>query len=624
MGRFRREFKFSLKTKKHLFFLVLLCLVIASAVWIFRLSLQQEMKTSFPGDYGETAKRTEQTFRIAGTQDEMAAVSDSDLKAELLFNQALHQADWMTYSEAVVEDLYIRSYTGPEQMVVGAEEGKYEKNSSVEMEGQTYAYVKAVWLGQETAAAAGLGMYADELFRHPTDYINTLYVMLGHDYEEQEVYEIGDVLQVKTSYGNVEATVTGFLSEGAAVELNGRTISLDSYVLCPLVDMSDLYGEAPDTDDTYLSPIYIDPQYLGENNAVEGEALTDGENTYTPVKAIWFDRDLRDDASLEASLQEMLKQENTAQMSFVFLGASYRKQGVKLGSSITLIAGCGKRAACCVGFFTEGLTYEVNGENVVLDDYIGIVQYDYSKMYGSEPVVPDGQAPTEPEEPTPSEPAAGDGTGNADGDVIATMRPDISYNLGERSKLFHVLFLKNRGYMRTELTANEAQRELTAAADEAWKNFYLENEGIKAITAYTVAEADSANSILFRNNVKNILKTLQDVDGWIFVAGLALVLAYFLLKRRAAQEYYITLLLTGSSVWELMLLFLVEILLFYLGAVAFGYLASWLICRLLQLQAVSWKELLKVNLLAVSIPGILILLRVAFADYGKLFRRGRR
>lgn len=621
MGRFRREFKFSLKTKKHLFFLVLLCLVIASAVWIFRLSLQQEMRTSFPGDYGETAKRTEQTFRVTGTQDEMAAVSDSDLKAELLFNQELHQADWMTYSEAVAENLYIRSYTGPEQMVVGAEEGKYEKNSSVEMEGQTYAYVKAVWLGQEAAAAAGLGMYADELFRHPTDYINKLYVMLGHDYEAQEVYAVGDVLQIKTSYGNVEATVTGFLSEGASVELNGTKVSLDSYVLCPLADMSDLYGEAPEKDDTYLSPLYIDPQYVGENNAAGGEALTDGENTYTPVKAIWFDRDLREDASLEASLQGMLKQENTEQMSFVFMGANYQKQGVKLGSSITLIAGCGKRTACCVGFFTEGLTYEVNGENIVLDDYIGIVQYDYSKMYGTEQSAPDSQKPAAADGQTGQEGETPEGT---DDDVIATMRPDISYNLGERSKLFHVLFLKNRGYIRTELTANEAQRELTAAADAAWKNFYLENEGIKAITTYTVAQADSANSILFRSNVQTILKTLQDVDGWIFVAGLALVLAYFLLKRRTAQEYYITLLLTGSSVWEILLLFFVEILLFYVGAVAFGYLASWLICRLLQLQAVSWTELLKVNLLAVSIPGILILLRVAFADYGKLFRRGRR
>lgn len=621
MGRFRREFKFSLKTKKHLFFLVLLCLVIASAVWIFRLSLQQEMRTSFPGDYGETAKRTEQTFRVTGTQDEMAAVSDSDLKAELLFNQELHQADWMTYSEAVAENLYIRSYTGPEQMVVGAEEGKYEKNSSVEMEGQTYAYVKAVWLGQETAAAAGLGMYADELFRHPTDYINKLYVMLGHDYEAQEVYAVGDVLQIKTSYGNVEATVTGFLSEGASVELNGTKVSLDSYVLCPLADMSDLYGEAPEKDDTYLSPLYIDPQYVGENNAAGGEALTDGENTYTPVKAIWFDRDLREDASLEASLQGMLKQENTEQMSFVFMGANYQKQGVKLGSSLTLIAGCGKRTACCVGFFTEGLTYEVNGESIVLDDYIGIVQYDYSKMYGTEQSAPDSQKPAAADGQTGQEGETPEGT---DDDVIATMRPDISYNLGERSKLFHVLFLKNRGYIRTELTANEAQRELTAAADAAWKNFYLENEGIKAITTYTVAQADSANSILFRSNVQTILKTLQDVDGWIFVAGLALVLAYFLLKRRTAQEYYITLLLTGSSVWEILLLFFVEILLFYVGAVAFGYLASWLICRLLQLQAVSWTELLKVNLLAVSIPGILILLRVAFADYGKLFRRGRR
>ncbi len=617
MGRFRREFKFSLKTKKHLFFLVLLCLIIASTVWIFQLSLQQELKTSFPGDYGKSANRSERTFRIAGKQDEMAAVSDSDLKAEMLFNQALHQADWMDYSEAALENLYIRSYSGPKQMVVGADDGKYEQNSSVELEGQTYAYVKAVWLGQETAADAGLGMYADELFRHPTDYINKLYVMLGHDYEAQEVYGVGDVLQVKTAYGNVEATVTGFLSEGAAVKLNGKSVCLDSYVLCPLNDMSDLYGEAPDTDTTYLAPMYIAPEYLGENNAAEGESLTDGENTYAPVKAIWFDRDLREDTTLEESLQGMMKQENTAQMSFIYLGANYQKQGVKLGDSITLIAGCGKRTACCVGFFTEGLTYKADGKEIVLDDYIGIVQYDYGRMYASVPPASADQKPAEPEE-------GADGSDGSDENVIATMRPEISYNLGERSKLFHVLFLKNRGYVKTGLTANEAQRELTAEAKEAWKNFYLENEGIEAITVYSIAEADAANSILFRSNVQKILKTIQDVDGWIFAAGLALVLAYFFLKRRAAQEYYITLLLTGSSVLEIMLLFLVEMLLLYVGAVVFGYLVSWLICRLLQIQAVSWRELLKVNLPVVTVPGILILVRIALADYGKMFRRGRR
>ncbi len=614
MGRFRREFKFSLKTKKHLFFLVLLCLIAASAVWIFQRSLAARMRASFPGDYGDKSARSEQTFRLEGTQDEMASVTDGDLKAEMQLNEALHKADWMTYSEGAVQHLYIRSYTGPKDMVVGGQEGQYEKNSSVEMEGYTYAYVKAVWLGQETAALAGLGMYAQELFRHPTDYINTLYVMLGAEYKEQEVYAVGDVLQVKTSYGNVEATVTGFLEKGASVELNGKTICLDSYVLCPLVDMSDLYGEAPETDKTYLSPMYVTETMLGENNREEGEAITDEEVTYTPVKAIWFDRSLRENENLEATLQGMLKEENIPQMSFVYLGASYREKGVMLGTTITFIAGCGKRQACCVGFFTEGLTYEVDGETVLLDDYIGIVQYDYSKMY----TMP-GQSNPQEEEDT-----AQDTDEETDGDIIATMRPDISYNLGERTKLFSILFLKNQGYVTTTLTANEAQRKLTEEVDAAWKNFYLENKGISAVTTYVIAQADATNSILFHSNIQKILSGLQKADDWMFLGTGFLVLAYFFLKRRTAQEYYVTLLLTGSSVVEIMLLFLAEILFLYAGSVGVGYLFSWLLCRVMQLQAVSFTKLLAANLLAIGVPGIAILLRVALADYGKMFRRGRR
>ena len=75
---------------------------------------------------------------------------------------------------------------------------------------------------------------------------------------------------------------------------------------------------------------------------------------------------------------------------------------------------------------------------------------------------------------------------------------------------------------------------------------------------------------------------------------------------------------------EIMLLFLAEILILYAGSVGFGYLFSWLLCRVMQLQAVSFTKLLAANLLAIGVPGIAILLRVALADYGKMFRRGRR
>lgn len=616
MGRFRREFQFSMKTKKHLFFLVLLWLVVASAVWIFQSSLDRQLKTAFPGDYSDSPKRTEKEFRITGTKDGMAQVEDIDLKAELLFNQALHQAEGMVYREVASEPVYIRDYKGPSAMAVGTG-STATANVNVEKDGATYGYVKAIWADEDTVRSAGLGMCAEELFRHPVDYINKLYVMLGYEYQANDVYQTGDTLQIRTEYGTVEAVVTGFLDKGAAISAGGKNICLDTYVLCPLVDMSNLYGEAPDTDTTYLSPIYVPEDFLMEGNRENGSSVTLEEITYSPVHAIWFDPDLRNDTGLDEKFQSFLKSESDYHMSFVCLGENFQKQGIKVGSTLTFVFGAGLRTATCTGFFPEGMTYKVDGREICLDDYIGIVQFDYEKMYPPKTQeTPNTDVPVATPTPAPTE--------SAPENNLAEMRPDVTYNLAERTKLYHVLFLKNTGYLRTGLTANETQRELGGIVEASWKNFYLEKEGNNPISSYRIFEAADFDSVLFREDAGSIVEKLDKLAGYLFLGGMLLVLLYFLLKRKGAQEYFVTIILTGTSVFEILMLFVFEMVILFAGSVGFGYLSSYVVCRLLQLTPVAWKVLIKSNLFVVLVPGILVLFLVAFTDYGKMFRRGRR
>ncbi len=460
-------------------------------------------------------------------------------------------------------------------------------------------------------------MYAEELFRHPTDYINSLYVMLGADYQKNEVYKVGDTLKMRVPYGNTEAVVTGFLEEGASMLINGKSVCLDSYVFCPLMNMDNLYGEAPVKDETYLSPIYLSGEFLPEGSVVNGETIVKDEKTYTPVAAIWFDRALRADENLEEWFRKFLDKENTYHMTFVFLGNNYQKKGVSVGKTLGYLCGVGELSGTCVGFFPEGMTYRVDGKDICLDDYVGIVQFDYAQMYPSKDAdQPPKDAANATPTPTPE--------GAAPENTVATMSPDISYNLAERTKLYTVLFMKNSAYLRTDLTADEAQRELSGIVEKSWKNFHLEKEGNDPISRYRVREASNAKGILFRDDVKTIVSKLQKVGKPLFLTGLVVVLLYFLFKRRTTQEYFVMLLLTGTSTLEIMLLFVVEMLLLFVGSVGFGYLFSYLICRILHITAVSWRELIRWNAIAVLVPGLLILLRIAFADYGKMFRRGRR
>lgn len=605
MGRLRREFAFSLKSKKHVFFLMLVLIAGVCAATVFGASLEHSLKKSFPSDYG-TPDGGKRTVHLRCTVDEMASVTDSDIAAELLFNQALHQADWMEYDEAAKDPVYIQNFTGPKSVLV-ANGSSTAASEKVELDGKAYAKVKAVWADSESVSKAQLGVMAGSLFRYPTDYLSRIYVMLGATYEKAGLYKTRDILSVRTGYGAVEAVVIGFLPEGATMQTTDGKTCLDDYMLCPLLPMDDLYGSAPTEDTTYTESIYLEDSFAFDFNRGTELAGVSTETHAFPAKTVWFDPALASVETTPESIRKVISQKNSCQITFVYMGASYEKNGMKPGTSGSMSTTSGVWSFCCVGFFPEGLTATVDGQEICLDDYIGIAQFDLERM-----LFPEADAP----EPKAEETTEGEG-----GEVLPPVTPVISYTLAERTKLFYVIRMKNQGLLETTLTADEAARKLMKVTDASWRAFRLDNKGIEPITEYYIAEAKEQGHVVYRDDISRLQKGLERYGSWMFVGCGVLLLLYFIWKLRGTKEYFTILLLTGSSVFEFVGLLLLEALLLFAGSMTLGYALGFVAGRVLGLTAVSCSMLMKPVLLCIGLPALLAIGLTMFRDYGKMFRR---
>lgn len=622
MGRFIKELRYSMKLRRHLFFLMLVWFVAMAALWLFQGTVLQELKSSFPSDYGK-ASTTKKEFKVAGYYDDMAAVNDADLKAEILMNQALHNADWMSYREIAVQNLHVRAYMGTEQAIVGFGTDAFAANKEVDIEGSTYSKVNAIWMDETAVKEAALGMIAERLFVYPNDYTDKMFVVLGAGFEAD--YKAGDVMKVHTGYGELEAHVKGFLSKGASAELEGKNVTLDYYIVCPLDNMDTLYGGKEKPLPTEESAVYISNALLTADSAfcdttLSVPVMVEDEKEFRGVKSIWLSRALMDDAETAPEwLQKLIQNEQNPNFSCVVLGSNYiAKNMYRPGSVVEAISGDGKLSYTCTGTLEAGTTYMVNGKEIVLDDYLVFFQPDYEEMYAEEaPGAPngtttpdsgetDGEDANLPEAPAPEpEPE----------------EPQKNYSVAERTKLFSILFLKNRGYFETTLTANESQRELAKYVEASWKNFYLENKNIDAITTYTVREADATDSILYRANVQDKQEQMKQISKIGYLVGMVLLALYFFFKLRRGVEYYTAIVMTGTSTVEVMLLFLLEGIILFALATGMGFVVSFVICKLLQLNMIGIAGIIKWNIIAIGIPTIANAVRILLRDFGKMFRR---
>ena len=203
-------------------------------------------------------------------------------------------------------------------------------------------------------------------------------------------------------------------------------------------------------------------------------------------------------------------------------------------------------------------------------------------------------------------------------------RYDVDYVTAEGNpKTYEMIsrFTLPEGFTYGMLTADEAQRNLEGILDGAWENYEKDNPDLERTSSYVVHEADKPGSVIYREKIRNIPDKLTKVDSIGYFVCIVLLLLYLVYKFIKGSEFYTTLVLTGDTKLEIVLLFLAELAILFAFACGLAFGLSWIVCKLLGLGAVSIKPIVSKNLRVVLIPFIAIAALVIAKNYGKIFRR---
>ena len=599
MARFWKEIKYSLRMRKHLFFMLMIIMGLVSAVYLFRESLQSSLEKAFPNDYGKVTKAVAQTYHIKGSYAEHATAKDVDIQAELTINRTLHEAAWMEYEEGFLYDLYVKDYSGPDEAVVG----NVETNKVVEMDKGKYGKVQSAWLSKEVLEKEGFGGLTSRMFSTASTYTDTLYVMLGAGMAGGK-YDAGTKLTLRVEGVKIEAVVLGFLDPGTTLYVGSDPVCLDFYVVCPLLDLSDIYGEGEGAD---ALPTNTDPIYITETQVPQGSGFADTDTArreleknnirYVATKCLWVtDEDI--DAMEEApswlkTLRNIKGSGNTTLTAW--FGYNYQDAGMTRGKNLSVMTLYdGKKTLVCNGFVPEGETFKLGDKTINLDDYIviGLKTTDNSSTTD-----------------TPK-----------DGENDDDKEPD-GFSVEIRTLLFRLMVKKNSGVIRTKYTADEAQRNLEKILEGAWENYQKDNPNLERTSTYLVKEADKPGSVIYNDKIREYPDKLTKVDRIGYFVCIALLLLYLVYKFFRGSDYFTTLVLTGDMRIEIILVFLAEVAILYAFACGLAFGLSWIVCKLLGLGSVVIKPILEKNLRIVAIPFAVVSLLIILKDYGKIFRR---
>jgi len=606
-----------MKMRKHLFFLLIIAMSLVSAVYLFRESLQTTLEKAFPSDYGKTVTETRK-YKIDGKYIATATAKDVDIQAELTLNSALRNADWMTYEEAFCyDDLYVKNYKGTDKAIVGynadKEKDKSEGNKDVEIDRGKYSRIQSVWLSEEVLAAAEFGGVADRLFLGENSYLDTMQVILGAGMKEKDVFTEGSSLTVRAENQQINAQVLGFLKPGATMRIGDKVVCLDFYVVCPLLDLSGLYDDEREAEQipTSADPIYLPEAMVREDmetrdTSAERQSIEAGGKTYSPARCLWItDTDV--DAMAEAPewLTTLRNAKNEDGYSFM-AGCNYEKK--EIFSRGMNFAGQkmygGEAKLICYGFIPEGGKLQILGKEYTLDDMIVII------MHGK----------TDKETTSGEEAASGGDDTSAEG-TEKKEETGKTFETKERMRLFRLLVLKNSCFINTKMSADEAQRKLDRILEASWENYSKDNPDLERTSTYRIAEADPAGSVIYRDGIRKVPNKLKKVDAPGYYICILLLILYFLYKLWRGSEYYTTILMTGDTKIELILLFAVEAAILCAISCGVGYLLSFIVSKLLSLGSVPIGPIVSKNVRIVLFPLIAVGVAIGIRDFGKIFRR---
>ena len=616
MGRFIKELRYSLGLKRHIFFIILIGFVVCGAAWLFQDTLTAELEKAFPTKYAQEKTPTvaEQRHIVGTVTQKSPQVTDSDLKAELKFNEQLKKADWIKdYREIAKEYIQIQSFLGPDSAVKGYLTDAFHNNKDVDSDGAKYTSVNTIWMEESLAKEFHLGQEAVQIFRMPNDYLSKIYVVLGAEYKMDGGYQVGNILKAKNSIGSMQLQVVGFLEPGVSAKIGDEEVVLDSYILCPFISLADIYEIKEEEPGPYTDGIFIKDALITEemksvyrNNPAVKKNETKSGVMYGEVKALYIDRAALEGENVPPWLKALANKAETATYTCVVIGATYAgSEKFVLGEDFDILINKTLSKARTVDVLPAGTTWTVYGMEIELDDYIVILQ---------EP---------KKEEEKKTEDQAGDNPG--DDEPILIDEPygpkEREFKVEERAKLFHYQHMMNCGYFMTTLTADEAQEQLWVLLDEAWKDFRRDNPKKNPLTTYKIEGADPSNSILYRENAPKLSQRIIKLTKYGFFFGMLLFAAYLFFKLWRGKEYYSSLYLTGTNRSEMAVLYLIEGLLMAVLAAALSVGIAFAITKLLQLHMTEYKPLVKRFFRLTGYPTAASMIWILVRDFGRMFRR---
>ncbi len=605
-----------MKLRKHLFVVLMIIMGLISAVYVFRESLAQSLQKAFPNDpeYKGLVEPSlkENTYRIIGSYENTATAKDVDIQAELTLNTALHSEKMFGYEEALIyNDLYLKNYVGPDNALIGFGTEKEAGSKDVEIENGKYSRLNAVFLSEDVVRKWQLGS-ASRMFLRDNTYLGTMKVVLGKRLESERynLEEEGkNKITLRIEGRTFDAEIIGFTELGQSIQIGDSQICLDYYVICPFLDLTGLYGEGLDRSfATRLEPIYVADSWLS-TRGMDVSLIKDTEATvsefsstkeYVPLRTLWISETDIDAMSkvpdwLKSlrSQHKNIKAENecaayagyaysTAEMSF--LGVKTDIETLYDGSKSLLIR----------GMIPEDESITIGGKTYDLDNYIVMI--------------------------SPQDPAAA--ADDDDEDDEDSDKPEgKTFDTNDRLKLFRILVLKNSCYVNTRNSADEIQRKLTQILDSTWENYAKDNKGLERTSSYYVKEADKPGSVVYRESLKQVPEKLEKVDSIGYYVCIFLLLLYLIYKFFKGSDFYTTIVMTGDTKLEVVLIFLAEAALLYGFACGVGFVLSWVVCKLLGFGTVAFTPVLTKNLRIIGIPFAIISLFILVKDYGKIFRR---
>ncbi|MBO4627855.1 MAG: ABC transporter permease [Lachnospiraceae bacterium] len=621
MFRFLKEVKYSMKMRRHIFFILLILMGLVSSVYLFRESLESTLKKAFPSDYGVAEAEKPSKYRIDGKYEQTATAKDVDIQAELMLNSALRNADWMTYEEAFLYDnLYVKNYSGTDKALVGYGTEKVTGSKDVEIERGKYSRLQSAWLSEEVLKAEGFGGAADRMFAVDNSYLDTMYVVLGAGIESDK-YTTGSKLTLRVENLQMNAVVIGFLKPGATMKVGDTVVCLDYYVICPLLDLSGLYDEDREAKKlpTNTDPIYLPEGWFKEgvnirDTEAENETVENSGKKYSAAKCLWIaEDDIKAMEEVPGWLNTLMEAKSTEDGTYsIYAGASYAKNKlISSGANATVMTLYnGAKKIVCYGFCPEGEKITLGGKEYALDDMIVIILHNKTNTKTTT---------------TTTQTTEGNTTGNGETtnttDTAKNESEGKTFETSERMRLFRILVLKNSCFVNTKLSPDEAERKLEQILESSWENYQKDNPNLKRTSTYRIHEADPEGSVVYRDNIREIPGKLKKFDKPGYYICILLLALFFIYKFFRGMDYYTTIYMTGDTKVEIILLFVFEAAVLYAAACGVGILFAWVVSKMLSLGSVSTAPVFAKNLRIVLFPLIALATVVIVKDFGKLFRR---